>query len=76
MDADRVGRTTKLIKRDLFHGGTGTMRKPFDMDSTIKIVKLTLKRINRNTKPNFKQAKRDYYFMGCYLKHQGKLPVK
>src|SRR4026208_1904871 len=46
------------------------------MDSTLEIVKMTLKRINRNTKPNSEQSKRNYHFMGCYLKYQGKLPQK
>src|SRR5688572_23065714 len=46
------------------------------MDDILEIVKLTLKRINRNTKINSDQSKRDYHFMGCYMKHHGKLPIK
>src|SRR5687768_14414548 len=46
------------------------------MDSTLEIVKMILKRINRNTKPNSEQSKRDHHFMGCYLKHYGKLLQK
>src|SRR5688572_7265240 len=46
------------------------------MDSTLEIVKMTLKRINRNTRPNTEQSKRDYHFIGCYMKHQGKLSQK
>src|SRR5688572_28447426 len=46
------------------------------MNDIVEIVKLILKRINRNTKINSDQSKRDYHFMGCYMKHHGKLPVK
>src|SRR5687767_315725 len=46
------------------------------MDNIEEIVKLTLRRINRNTKINSQQSKRDHHFMGCYMKHHGKLPVK
>src|SRR5688572_5094657 len=46
------------------------------MESNLDIVKLILKRINRNTKINSEQSKRDYYFIGCYMKHHRKLPVK
>src|SRR5688572_9029147 len=46
------------------------------MEDIVEIVKLTLKRINRNTKINSDQSKRDHHFMGCYMKHHEKLPVK
>src|SRR5688572_11530959 len=46
------------------------------MNSTLDIVKLTLKRINRNIKPNSEQSKKDYFFMRYYMKHQRKLPQK